>query len=252
MLIQNALKIWMRNFLVFKRQWLASLLWVIGEPVMYLGAIGFGLGAFVNTIGGKSYVEFYYPGLLCHTAILVSFFEATYGAYNKLVEQKLFQNLKLAPLRTRDILAGEILWCTSKGFIAVLGVMMIGAFFGLSTVTSLLALPIFIFLSFVFTCLGMIFTALAKNYNSFIYSTSSLIVPLSLIAGIYFPMEQLPLLLRWLSYLSPLTQGLELVRAISDLNFHTPHLFFAWGLLLYLIILPRLVIILFKKKLERN
>ena len=211
----GALKVWQRNFLYFKKTWLVSLFWIVLEPVIYLGAIGFGLGAFVNTMGGMSYIEFFFPALLCTTAMLVAFFEGTYGNYTKLTHQRTYATIMLTRVGPEEIVAGELLWAASKGFFGVLGVTVVAIFFGLiDTPKILLALPVLFLLSCLFSCIGMIFTSIARNYDSFIYSTSGLIVPMSLLSGTYFPLEQLPTTLRYVAYLFPLTHAVGAVRGI--------------------------------------
>ncbi|MEN0060211.1 MAG: ABC transporter permease [Bdellovibrio sp.] len=209
----GALRVWSRNFLYFKKTWLVSLFWIVLEPVIYLGAIGFGLGAFVNNMGGMSYIEFFFPALLSSTAMMVAFFEGTYGNYTKLTHQKTYATIMLTRIGPDEIVAGELLWATSKGFFGVLGVTVVAIFFGLiDSYRIILVLPILFLLSAMFSCIGMLFTSIARNYDSFIYSTSGLIVPMSLLSGTYFPLEQLPTGLRYLSYLFPLTHGVAAVR----------------------------------------
>ena len=211
----GALQVWQRNFLYFKKTWMVSLFWIVLEPVIYLGAIGFGLGAFVNNIGGISYIEFFFPALLSSTAMMVSFFEATYGNYTKLTHQKTYATIMLTRVGPEEIVAGELLWAASKGFFGVIGVTFVAIFFGLiDSYRILLALPILFFVSVLFSCLGMVFTSVARNYDSFIYSTSGLIVPMSLLSGTYFPIEQLPVGLRYVAYLFPLTHGVSAVREV--------------------------------------
>lgn len=211
----GAIKVWQRDFLYFKKTWLVSLFWIVLEPVIYLGAMGFGLGAFVNNINGVSYIEFFFPALLSTTAMLVAFFESTYGNYTKLTHQRTYATIMLTRIGPDEIIAGELLWAASKGFFSVLGVTFVALFFGLiDNYKILLAMPVLFLLSCLFSCIGMIFTSVARNYDSFIYSTSGLIVPMSLLSGTYFPLEQLPSGIRYLAYLSPLTHGVAAVRGI--------------------------------------
>lgn len=211
----GAFRVWSRNFLYFKKTWLVSLFWIVLEPVIYLGAIGFGLGAFVNNMGGIPYIEFFFPALLSTTAMMVAFFEGTYGNYTKLTHQKTYATIMLTRVGPEEIVAGELLWAASKGFFGVMGVTIVALFFGLiDSYRILLALPILFLLSALFSCLGMIFTSIARNYDSFIYSTSGLIVPMSLLSGTYFPLEQLPGGLRYLAYFFPLTHGVSAVRGV--------------------------------------
>lgn len=208
-------KVWFRNFLYFRKTWLVSLFWIVLEPVVYLGAIGFGLGAFVSNIGSMSYVEFFFPGLLCSTAMMVAFFECTYSSYTKLTHQKIYQTILLSRIGPDEIIIGEILWGATKAFIGVLGVCVVSIFFGLiESFNLLLVFPVLFVLSILFSSVGMIFTSYARNYDSFIYSTSGLIVPMSLLSGTYFPVEQLPSGLMYLSYIFPLTHAVTATRAI--------------------------------------
>lgn len=211
----GALQVWSRNFLYFKKTWLVSVFWIVLEPVIYLGAMGFGLGAFVNNIGGVSYVEFFFPALLSTTAMMVAFFEGTYGNYTKLTHQRTYATIMLTRVGPDEIVAGELLWAASKGLFGVLGVTVVAFFFGLiDSYRILLALPILFLLSALFSCIGMVFTSIARNYDSFIYSTSGFIVPMSLLSGTYFPLDQLPSSLRYVAYLFPLTHGVSAVREV--------------------------------------
>ncbi len=211
----GAFRVWSRNFLYFRKTLLVSLFWIVLEPVIYLGAIGFGLGAFVSNMGGMSYIEFFFPALLASTAMMVAFFEATYGNYTKLTHQKTYSTIMLTRVGPEEIVAGELLWAASKGFFGVMGVTVVALFFGLvDSYRIFLALPILFLLSGVFSCLGMIFTSIARNYDSFIYSTSGLIVPMSLLSGTYFPLEHLPDGLRYAAYVFPLTHGVAAVRGV--------------------------------------
>ncbi|AFX99838.1 ABC transporter permease [Bdellovibrio bacteriovorus] len=211
----GATKVWSRNFMYFKKTWLVSLFWIVLEPVIYLGAIGFGLGAFVNNMGGMSYIEFFFPALLSTTAMMVAFFEGTYGNYTKLTHQKTYATIMLTRVGPEEIVAGELLWATSKGFFGVIGVTIVALFFGLiDSYRILLALPILFLMSALFSCIGMILTSYARNYDSFIYSTSGLIVPMSLLSGTYFPLDQLPAALRYVAYLFPLTHAVAAVREV--------------------------------------
>jgi lipooligosaccharide transport system permease protein len=211
----GAFKVWSRNYLYFKKTWMVSAFWIVLEPLIYLGAMGFGLGAFVNNMDGMSYIEFFFPALLCTTAMMVAFFEGTYGNYTKLTHQKTYSTIMLTRIGPDEIVVGELLWAACKGFFGVLGVAFVSSFFGLiDSYRILLALPVLFLLSWLFSCFGMFMTSVARNYDSFIYSTSGLIVPMSLLSGTYFPLEQLPTGLRYVAYLFPLTHAVAAVRTI--------------------------------------
>lgn len=208
------IQVWLRNFLFFRKTFLVSIFWTVLEPLMYLVAIGFGLGRFVEQIENLTFIEFYYPGLLASTAMMVSYFEATYPNYTKLTYQKTFSTILLTPLNPNQILFGEVLWAATKGFMGVCGVILVSLLFGLFKLQILIALPVLFLLCLIFSSFGLIMTATAKNYDSFIFSTSGLIIPMSLISGTYFSIQNMPTLVKGLAQLLPLTHAVSLTRTI--------------------------------------
>ncbi len=207
--------VWFRNFLQFKRTILVSLFWVILEPLMYLGAIGFGVGSYINNINGQSYADFFFPGLLCSTAMMVPFFEGTYTNYTKLTYQKLYNHMLLTKMTPQEIVLGEILWSTSKGFFGIIGLSFVALLMGLiQDWKFIFILGVLLLTSFLFSSIAMLITSLAKNYDSFIYATSGFIIPMTLISGIYFPVSQQPIILQILSFIFPLSHSVDLCRSI--------------------------------------
>ncbi len=245
------IKVWLRNFLFFKKTYLVSLFWTVLEPLMYLAAIGFGLGQFVDQIEGLTFIDFYYPGLLASTAMMISYFEATYPNYTKLTHQKTYAIMLMTPLTEKDILTGEILWAATKGFLAVCGVVVVSLLFGLFKFQIILALPVLFILCLVFSAFGMVMISLAKNYDSFIFSTSGIIIPMSLISGTYFSVQDLPVFLKGLAYLLPLTHAVNLTRDLIYKSLTLQSAISFLILLFYTWILSVLAYRLFKTKLVR-
>lgn len=243
------IQVWRRNFLFFRKTFLVSVFWTVLEPTMYLVAIGFGLGRFVEQIENLTFIEFYYPGLLASTAMMVSYFESTYPNYTKLVYQKTFSTMLLTPLNPSQIVFGEILWGATKGFIGVCGVVFVSLFFGLFKMQILIALPILFLLCLVFSAFGMIMTSTAKNYDSFIFSTSGLIIPMSLISGTYFSIENAPVLVKGLAKILPLTHAVTLTRTLLYRKFENSDVIGIVILLLYFIVLAYFAKKVFHKKL---
>ncbi len=243
------IKVWLRNFLFFRKTFLVSLFWTVLEPLMYLAAIGFGLGQFVEQIEGLTFIDFYYPGLLASTAMMISYFEATYPNYTKLTHQKTYAIMLMTPLTEKNILLGEILWAASKGFLAVCGVVAVSLFFGLFKYQILFTLPVLFVLCTVFAAFGMVMISLAKNYDSFIFSTSGIIIPMSLISGTYFSVQNLPIFLKGLAYLLPLTHAVNLTRDIIYKSLSLQSALSFLVLLLYMYVLTFIAYKLFKTKL---
>lgn len=212
--------IWARNFLQFRKTWMVSLFWILLEPLFVLGALGYGLGSYIPQVKGVSYLEFFFPALLCNSAMLVAFFECTYANFTKLTHMKLYQSALLAPMEPWQILAGEILWGATKSFVSVMGVLLIATLIGaIGSFRILWALPILFLTGLIFSAFGMLITSRVKNYDQIIYPSSGLIIPLSLFSGTYFPLETLPKALQVLAYLSPLTHAVAVTRALQQGEF---------------------------------
>ena len=243
------IQVWLRNFLFFRKTFLVSLFWTVLEPLMYLAAIGFGLGRFVDQIEGLTFIDFYYPGLLASTAMMISYFESTYPNYTKLTYQKTYAMMLLTPLNEKQILFGEILWAATKGFIAVCGVCFVSLFFGLFKLQILLTLPFLFLVCLVFAAFGMVVVSLAKNYDSFIFSTSGIIIPISLLSGTYFSIQDMPVFFKGLAYILPLSHGVSLTRDIIYRSLTLHSLVSILILLLYIYGLSWLAFRLFSKKL---
>ena len=235
--------VWGRNFLYFKYTFLITVFWVIIEPSLYLFAIGKGIGVFVGDIDGRSYLEFFFPALLCTTGMLVAFFESTYASFTRMHHQKTFDTILLTPITADEIGLAEILWATSKGFLGILGVLLISSFLGLVNSVWILPCLLILFLNcWIFASLGILVTATVKHWDTFIYVQSGFVIPMSLFSGTYFPLYTLPDWIQSFAYLLPLTHSVMAVRSILDNEF-TPLLVLNIGALLFLaIILSNLAI----------
>lgn len=211
---QGVFKVWLRNFFYFRYTWLVTAFWTIFEPVLYLFSIGIGLGQFVGQIQGVSYVEWFFPGLLASTAMMVSFFENTYGSFTKLVPQKTFAAILTTPISAFEIAFGEVAWGVTKGMFGVLGVTLVGCVFGYVGFKIFPALLILALQCWVFASIGLLITSYVSHYDSFIYAQSGFIIPMGLFSGTYFPIEQLPKALQVVAWLTPLCHGVHATRAL--------------------------------------
>lgn len=207
--------IWHRNLLIFGRYWTTNFFWILFEPLVILTALGYGLGAYIANIQGVSYLDFFFPGFLCLTSMTVAFLESTYGNFSKLNYQKIYSALVQTPVEPEDIVLGEALWAATKGCLSALGVSFVVGVLGHLEIMMVFPALLIIFLSsFIFGLFGMYVIAVVKNYDGIIYPTCGLIIPMSMLSGTYFPIEQLPTLLKILTYLFPLTHSVSMVRGL--------------------------------------
>lgn len=214
--------VFLRNLLVWRKLAVPSVLGSIAEPLMWLVALGYGIGALVGTVplGGEGsdqvpYIVFLASGSICSSAMNVASFEAVYASFSRMHVQKTWDSIMNSPVGLRDVLLGEMLWSTYKSLItatAVLGVM-----FALDVSRSpvlLLTWPILMLAGITFSCMGLIFNALAKGYEFFAYYFTLGLTPMTFISGVFFPRENLPVWLQYLSDALPLAHVLALVRPL--------------------------------------
>jgi lipooligosaccharide transport system permease protein len=240
--------VWRRNFLHFRYTFWVTLCWIFVEPLLFLLAIGYGLGNFVADINGKSYIDFYFPALLSVTAFSVPFFESTYNYYSKLTHQKTYQTILMTPVSASEILWAELLWGASKGFLSCLAVSIVARV--LNIYHSWLILPVFLVLfliSFIGSACGLLFTTFAKNYDFFNYAISGFLLPMSFFSDTYFPISQLSSFVQILIHFFPLIHGVKAVRLLLDGTSNSTLYFSIMILIVFALSLTRWVYIRFRK-----
>lgn len=212
-----AFRVFSKNLSYFFQSFWFSILWLITEPIFYLFAIGYGIGSLIPQVNGQSYLSFYFPALLATSGMFHSFGECGYGSFHKLKRSKTYQLMMMTPIQPSDIAFGEILWASIKSLIGPLLVVLILGFNSASIKMSFLG-PVFAVLFFsnwIFASLGLLVACLS-NYTRrwFAWVQISVVIPMSLIGGTYFPTEVLPTGLRWISFLLPLTHTNIVIRKL--------------------------------------
>ena len=213
----RAVRVWQRNLDSFRKFAWGSLAGSLGEPALYLLAMGYGLGSFVRPIEGQSYPEYLAPGLVISAAMWAATFEATYGTYLRMIHQKTYDAILATPLTLDDVVAGDTLWAASKG--ATNGIIMLAVVAGFGLVRSaggaLLLLPLMVLASVLFACLAVLVAAVARNWEFFNYYITLVISPLFFFSGIFFPLSNFPAWVQTIAALSPLTHAVSLAQALA-------------------------------------
>ncbi len=209
------LPIWQRNFLVWKKLAVASVLGNIADPLITLIAFGYGLGSLLQNINGIPYIHYLASGSICMSIMMASSFEALYSAFSRMHMQKTWDALLNAPIGLNDIILAEMLWAATKSVfsgVAILGVMfMLGI--GLHAHT-LLVLPLLFVIGMTFASLGLVVNALAQGYDFFTYYFTLVLTPMIFLSGVYYPTTQLPVWLQWISHALPLSAAINLIRPL--------------------------------------
>jgi lipooligosaccharide transport system permease protein len=215
-LTRRVWKVWQRNFDVFlktiKTNFLPSLL----EPILYLLALGLGLGVFIQSIEGVPYINFIAPALVAISVMNGSFFECTFGSFVRMYFQKTFDAIIATPVSVEEVIAGELVWGATRATINSTTVLAVIAAFGLISSPLFLLVPLLAFLGgLMFASIAMCFTAIAPNIDFFNYPSFLLVTPMFLLSGTFFPLSQLPVPVQTAAQVFlPLTHVVNIVRGL--------------------------------------
>lgn len=214
----RAVRFWQRNLDVFRKYSLPSLVGPsIGEPLLYLLGLGFGLGKLVGTVEGQRYVEFVAPGMVMSSTMFAAAYECTYGAYVRMIHQKTYEAIITTPLSLEDVVAGDVLWGASKGIFNGTVMLLVVSLFGLAPSRWTLAVPLVIsLLALLFACLSLMVAALARSFEFFNYYLTLVVTPMFLFCGVFFPLGSLPTWAQELARFLPLTYAVQAARALMQ------------------------------------
>ncbi len=211
--------VFLRNLLVWRKLAIPSLVGNIAEPLMWLVAFGYGMGALVGKVSVDGtpvpYILFLASGSICMSAMNAASFEALYSAFSRMHVQKTWDGIMNAPVNLDDIVMAEMLWAAFKSLFTVTAILAVMLALGISYSPKLLvAWPVLLGVGITFSCLALIFNALAKGYDFFTYYFTLFLTPMMFLSGIFFPLEQLPPAVRTVSQWLPLTNAVDLVRPL--------------------------------------
>lgn len=207
-----------RNLRVWRTYIWASLIGNLGEPLLYLVAIGYGIGALLGPQGilGVPYDVYLAPGILVSTAMYTAVFECTFGSFTRMKPQKTFDAILATPVTPMELAVGEVITAAVKSGLGALIVLLVIAAFGLvPSMLAILCVPLGFVVGFSFGALGLTVSALSPDYSFFNYFFTLVIAPMFLLSGIFFPVETLPPWAIYLSHLFPLTHAVRIARAVT-------------------------------------
>jgi lipooligosaccharide transport system permease protein len=208
-----------RNLYVYRHGWLVIFSGFF-EPLFYLVSIGFGLGALVGTVPGPdgepiSYTLFVAPALLASAAMNGAISESTFNFFFKLHYNKTFTAILSTPLSAGDIAVGELGWALIRGGLYAIGFMAVMVVLGLVVSPWLiLAFPAALLVGFAFGAVGMAATSFMKSWQDFDL-IQLVILPLFLFSATFYPLETYPEALQLIVRLTPLYQGVDLIRSLT-------------------------------------
>lgn len=201
----------------YRRTWRAGVFSSFLLPLLTVVGFGVGVGSYVDAgVDGVPYLDFIVPGLIASTALQVAVGESTWPVLKNFEWVKVYFGQAATPLRVSDIVGGHLAFVLFRVLTSSLAFLLVAGLFGTLHSAWALTTPLLVLL-IAFSVAAPVFA-----YSSSIRSDSYLamlfrfaVVPMTLFAGVFFPVESLPVVLRWLAYVSPLWHGVDLCRAAT-------------------------------------
>lgn len=202
-----------REVVNYSSFWRSSTFSSTVDPTIYLLAFGFGFGSLVSTVGGYDYIEFVGTGIVATTVLFSGAFPAMYSTFVKYEFQHTYDAILAAPVDTEELVTGEALWIAARTGVYGCVPMLVAVVFGLEPSWGMLLVPgIAALAGLGWACFGIFIAARSEKIESFSYWQSGLLTPMFLIAGTFFPLDDLPTWAQVLGNLNPLYHCVELVR----------------------------------------
>jgi lipooligosaccharide transport system permease protein len=202
-----------REIINFGSFWRSSTFSATVEPTVYLLAFGFGFGSLVSRVGGYDYVDFVGTGTVATAVLFSSAFPGMFGTFVKYKFQRTYDAILAAPVDTEELVTGEALWIACRAGVYGCAPLLVSMVFGLNPAWGMLLVPGICFITgFGWASAGALISALMKSIDNFSYVTSTLITPMFLVAGTFFPISGLPEWAQVAAWFNPLYHCVELVR----------------------------------------
>jgi len=209
------LPVWRRNLLVWRKLAIASVLGNIADPLLYMLALGYGIGSFIPEIGGMKYIAFIGTGMVCQSAMFTASFEAMYSAFSRMHMQRTWEAIINAPLSLDDVLFAEWMWAATKSVISVMAILAVIMVLGYGhSWLAVWVLPLGFVIGLTFGAFGLVMNSLAPGYDFFTYFFTLVLTPTLLLSGVFFPVEQMPAALRTASAILPLSHAIDIARPL--------------------------------------
>jgi lipooligosaccharide transport system permease protein len=204
-----------------RRWWRSLVITGVATPLLYVLALGIGLGTVVNRHSGDTlgvpYLQFVAPAFLTAFALQIAAGDATWPIMGGFRWERTFHGMAVTPLRPRDISDGTVLFMALRLGLNSAVYLLVMAFFGATrSWWALLCIPIAALTGVAFAAPLMAFAAtVTSDGGPFNAILRFVVTPMFLFSGTFYPISQLPEWGQWLARVSPLWHGTELARAAA-------------------------------------
>jgi lipooligosaccharide transport system permease protein len=214
--LASVVRVMRRNFLSWKRFYRASLVSALGDPLLFLFGIGWGLGRFVGEIDGVPYAQFVASGIVASSVMNVATFETTFGTFARMREQRTYEAIRATPVSLTEIMGGDVLWASCKCLLTATVMTLVLWIAGLLRSPWAACLPVAGFLVGVpFGTIGMCVASRAQSWDYFTYYFTFGVSLMFYFSGIFFPLGSMPAALQAIAWCLPLAHGVAITRALA-------------------------------------
>lgn len=216
------LRVFEYNVRVYRHTWRGTVFTTFLFPILFLASMGIGLGSFVDrgggaaALGGVSYLAFLAPGLLATQGMQTAASESTWPITGKIIWDRTYHGMLATPITVPAIVIGQFLWIVAR--LVVMAVIFFGVMVAFGVVASplgVLGIAASVLTGVAFAAPIMAFTATRRDESAFNALFRFIITPLFLLSGAFFPIEQLPALIRPFAMVTPTWHGVALARGLS-------------------------------------
>lgn len=212
--------LWLRQV---RRYWRSGsrLLGSLGQPILMLLALGYGIGAIYRRAGEGNYLEFLVPGIITQTVLLSGIF---WGII--ILQDKRFgflSEMLVAPVSRLKILLGSALGGATISIIQGLMIFFISLVFGFRPYDWVLvpaAFAVLVFMSLALTCFGAGLASMVDDFQGFQGINNLLVLPLFFLSGALYPLNNIPEGLRIISTLNPVSYMVDALRTLLSNQGH--------------------------------
>ena len=206
--------IWWRNIKVWLAHFWPSMASSFVNPLLFLFAFGFGLGAVIDNMGNNTYLVYVLPGIVANAAFFNSSFEGSIAAFSRFHLQKTYSAILAAPVSLMEILIAEVLWAATKAILSAVAVLVVGL--GVNGILHpsmiLMVIPYVFICCLAFAAFALLIMSYAKGYEFFNYFFTFWVSPAFLFCGVFFEVDRFPEWVQYISWFIPMTHMIHVIR----------------------------------------
>ncbi len=211
--LEGVYAVWLREAKIYVRE-KERLISAIISPLLWIFAFGTGVGSTVDIIQGYSYQVFIYPGIVVMTVLFTSLFYGIYIIWDRKLD--FLKEVLVAPVSRASVFAGKMLGGATDAMVQVIILLVIGFFINvpLTPLNTVWAFLMLLLISVAMVSIGLVIGSNLKSPEGFSLVINFVMWPMFFFSGALFPVGNLPNWLAAVTYMNPLTYGVDALRGI--------------------------------------